>query len=120
MDFSQVGKQLSEKEQAKVEFYQTLEKIEKLDWLEATLKDEKWSVWTQVWEQTRDWAQHKLNGIDPNNTNEIIRLQIMIDFYDNVLKRSVENYRQLGKEALEIAQEKGWLNRLGTYLRRDA
>ncbi len=119
MELAQVGKQASEKELEKQELYRTLEKIEDKDWLEQTLKDEKWQVWHKVWEQTRDWAQHKLNGIDPKDTHGIIRYQIMIDFYDNVLKRSIENYRALGKEALEIAEEKGWLNRLGTYLRKD-
>lgn len=119
MELEQAGKILSGKELEKHEFYQTLEKIENKDFLEQCLKSEEWSVWRKVWKDTRDYAQLQLNQIDPKDTLGIMRLQMAIDFYDNVLKRSIETYRTLGKEALGIARENGWLDRLATYLRKD-
>lgn len=118
MELEQVGRSLSEKEIERQEFHALLEKIEDKERLEKVLKSEDWGVWRKVWAQTRDWAQHELNGIDPNDTKKIIRLQIMIDFYDNVLKRSIENYRMLGKEALEIAKERRWLDRLSVLFQK--
>lgn len=119
MDLETVGKALSEKEQERLEFQQTLEKIEDKDFLERVLRSEEWSVFRKAWEQTRAHAQHKLNGIDPNNTNEIIRLQIMIDFYDNVLSRSISTYRELGRQALRIAREEGWLDRIAAVFTKE-
>jgi hypothetical protein len=117
MELESVGVELNEKEQAKQEFYDTIAKLENKDLLEKVLRSEEWRVMRDVWKDTREMAQHRLNGIDPNDTNEIIRLQIMIDFYDNVLPRSIANYRSLGRDAFTIAKENGWLNKVATYLK---
>lgn len=117
MDLEMVGKELTEKEQAKKEFYETIEKLENKDLLEKVLRSDEWRVLRDTWAQTRAWAQDKLNGIDPNDKNEIIRLQIMIDYYDNVLPRSIANYRMLGRDALEISKANGWIEKVATYLK---
>lgn len=119
MEIEEVGVTLSAKEQEKADFYATIEKIENKDLLETVLRSAEWRVMRDVWKFTRDWAQTKLNGIDPNDKNEIVRLQIMIDFYDNVLPRSIANYRSLGRDALELAKENGWIDRVAKFFKQD-
>lgn len=119
MELEQVGTLVSAKEQERLDFYATIQKLENKDFLEEVLRSDKWRVLRDVWKQTRDWAQTKLNGIDPNDRNEIIRLQIMIDFYENVLPRSIANYRSLGRDALELAKEQGWIDRIAKVFQRD-
>jgi hypothetical protein len=119
LELEMVGKELSEKEQEKKDFYETIEKLENKDFLEEILRSEKWRVMRDAWKQTRDWAQNELNGVDPNDTNKIIRLQVIIDFYDNVLPRSIANYRELGRMALEQAKANGWIDRIAKVFKAE-
>ena len=117
MELESVGVELTEKELLKKEFYETVERLENKDLLEEVLRSDKWRVMRDVWKATREMAQNRLNGIDPNDKNEIVRLQIMIDFYDNVLPRSIANYRTLGRDAYETAKAQGWLDKVAAFLK---
>lgn len=119
MQLEEVGRELTEKEQAKKDFYETIEKLENKDFLEEVLRSDKWRVLRDVWKQTRDWAQNELNGCDPNDTHKIIRLQVIIDYYDNVLPRSIANYRTLGRDALELAKANGWVDRIAKVFTKE-
>lgn len=109
--------QKQELDEEKQFYFDTISKLEDAHFLEEILKSEKWEVMRRVWLKTRDWAQQKLNGEDPNNTLAIMRWQMMIDFYDNVLQRSIEDYRRLGKEAYDNANNNGWLGKIAIYLK---
>ncbi len=98
-------------------YFDTIARLEDAHFLEEVLKSEKWEVLRRVFEKNRDWAQQRLNGEDPDNKTAILRWQIMIDFYDNVLQQEIESYRRLGKEAYERASEMGWLDKLSIYLK---
>lgn len=117
MEIEEVGKELSEKELEKQEFYTTMAKLEDRHMLETVLKSEEWKVLRRVWKDNRDAMVEKLTTIDPTDIEGIRRCQTMIDFYDNVLPRSIEEYRNRGREAFETAKEQGWMDRIATYLK---
>jgi hypothetical protein len=109
---------VEERDEEKEFYFSTIAKLEDAHYLDEVLKSDKWEVMRRVWSAQRDLAQQQLNGANPDDKTSIIRWQIMIDFYDNVIPRSIEDYKRRGKEAYETAQERGWLSKVAIYLKQ--
>lgn len=99
-------------------YFSTIAKLEDAHYIDEVLNSEKWEVIRRIWLQTRDFAQHKLNGENPEDKIAILRWQMMIDFYDNVMERSIQEYKKLGREAFDAADQNGWLGKLGLYIKK--
>ncbi len=99
-------------------YFETIQKIEDANQLEECLKDPKWEVIRRMFDATRDDAAAKLQGepLDtPESVKRAMRWQLMIDQWDNVLPQLIQRYRDIGKSAYELAQEKNWINRITKF-----
>ena len=108
---------MSQVEEEKQLYFETIAKLEDQSYVQEIMQSEKWEVIQRVFKKNRDYAQLRLNGEDPDNKTAILRWQIMIDFYDNVLPQEIDAYKRLGKEAYETADANGWLHKLGLFLK---
>ena len=85
--------------------------------LEKMMKDENWQVFHNAWRDISNAAKHNLTVIDPKDTLGIMKLQMLVDFYESVIPKTISEYRLLGEEAYQTAKSNGWLGQVGTWLK---
>lgn len=91
-------------------------KLEDKQRLERLLQSEDWSVMHKAWGNIASAAKHNLTVIDPEDKMGIIKLQLFVAFYENVIPKTISEYRLMGEEAYAAAKENNWLGRVGAWL----
>jgi wobble nucleotide-excising tRNase len=100
------------------DFQEITKKLEDAAMMERLLKSPEWKVWNDAWQYLADQAKNALKVVDPDNKTQIMRLQLQIQFFEDVIPNTIKQIKLEGEEAWEAADSKGWMRSVLEYLNK--
>jgi len=94
-------------------------KLEDSGYLEEIRTSAAWEMFRNVWHRIYKQAEVQLDNVRPDDTAKISELQITKRFYRDVLATMIRKIREDGKAAYEQAQDRGLLNKISLFAKKD-
>jgi len=98
------------------EYLKALNNLEKNAQVEDVQNHEGWKIFETAWRHVAELSKKKLATINPDDRLSIIKLQVNVNFYENVLKETINNINKAATNSYEFAYDKGWLQEMGSHV----
>lgn len=106
-------------EYEEIDYSELIKKLEEGSTLETIKNSPEWRLFREVWRRIYETADKQLDSVDPANQTRVLEIQLTRKFYRDVLGTTILKIKEDAKAAFEQAQERGLLNKISSFLKKD-